>query len=457
MASWKEAMPGRFERPLDSIERFLANLARDSIKIGREYWSISAFAQFEVQGSQEDVKSALRQAWKTMRYDHPQLACTEHEGVIVYEVPDDTALEAWLEKTFIVKEASMDKDAMFASFQPSGLATLHFWPKTSEIMFHSSHWRIDFIGALGLLQNLFRALQRPRHVRFGSEGSNLSLARDKAGGYTSLDELRSDMVAKERSTSANDLTMQFVGNLPSVGLPAQNIQQAPRGTRRSEIVLNSEQTQSIVDASKLHGHTVTVAFHAAQTVVLQRLSPIMPSPSNTYTSFGIHNVRPLPKAPSNDIHLHPVAVYIVGFPLVLHSSTYMDHVDYLKIYYKHNTLTLADARSKEGILATYTNQMADFVDQDTPPEVPLSSEPLFSSIGIIDDYLKPNYGTMKVKEFWAGVEMTTPQVTCYLWTWQGQMTGSACYNETFYEKTFIEYFLKRIISVLEDELNIRIS
>ena len=391
-----------------------------------------------------------------MRYDHPQLACVVREETKIYEVPDNAALDAWLHETFIIAPASATKEELLASFRPSALPTLHFLPDKSEIIIHSSHWRIDLVGALSLLQNLFIAIAEPRQVQFGDEGKNLSPSRDEAANYSSSDELGSSALVKERDKAATDLVMQLINNLPSIGLPTQNSNRTPGGTHRSEIVLDPGTTSAIVSASKKRDFTVTTALHAALIVALQQVTPVPPSSSSKYTSWGIFNVRPLLKAPSNDSAIHPAAVHIVGLPLALQTSTYANLALQLKQFYKQRLPPSGDSHIDGGIIVPYTNQMADIAGQPPPTDLPAPSEPMLSSIGIVDGYLKPNYGDIEVKDFWVGVETMTAQIVCYLWTWQGKMVLSALYNETFYAKGSIQGFLERVMGVLFTELAIQI-
>ena len=455
MVSWKETSPGRFERPFDSIERFFLALARANGKLEREHWSISIFAQFEMKTSLDDTASALKHAWKTMRYDHPQLACVAFGETKVYEVPNNAALEAWLDETFVVVPEPITKEELLASFRPSALAKLHYLPYKSEIIIHTSHWRIDLVGALSLLQNLFIAIAEPRQVQFGDEGKNLSPGRDEAANYNSFYNVKLPKLVKEREISAADLVMQLIGNLPSIGLPAQNLQGTPGGTRRSELVLETGTTSAIVSACKKRGLTVTTALHAALIVALQQVAAAPHSSSSKYTSWGIFNVRPWLNIPSNDPAIHPAAVHIVGLPLTLHPSTYASLALRLKQYYKQRLPPSADSHIAGSDLVSYTNQMADIVGQPPPVDQPVPSEPMLSSMGVVDSYLKPKFGGIQVKDFWVGVETITPQVTCHLWTWQGKMTLSAYYNDTFYDDGFMQEFLKRVIDILKMELESR--
>ena len=454
MASWRETSPGHFERPFDSMERFFLALARGSLPLNREHWSVSTFAQFDMKASLKDTESALRHAWKTMRYDHPDLACVACGETKVYEVPDNATLDTWLDETFIVAPASATKEELLASFGPSALASLHFLPHQSEIIIHSSHWRIDFIGAISLLQNLFNAIAQPRQVHFGDEGRNLSPSRDEAANYCSLDELGSPGLVEDIDKAATDLVMQYFGNIPSIGFQAQNLDRKPGGTRRSEVILAPGETSTIVCASRKRGLSVTTALHAALIVALQEVTPTPPSSPSKYTTWGLFNIRPLLKAPSNDSAIHPVAVQIVGLPLTLHASTFADNALQLKQFYKQRLPPSSDSHIHPGIMVPYANMVVDIAGQPPPVDLPAPSEPMLSSIGILEGYLKRKYGDIEVKEFWVGVEMTTPQIIFYLWTWQGKMTLSAFYNEVFYDKEFIDGFLKRVIDTLYIELAI---
>ena len=380
MASWKETSPGHFERPFDSIERFVWAIARGSLAMNREHWSVSVFARFEMKSSLKDTENALRHAWKTMRYDHPQLACVVHGETKIYEVPDSAALNAWLDQTFIIASASATKQELLASFAPSALATLHFLPSKSEIIIHSSHWRIDAIGALSLLRNLFDAIAEPRQVQFGDEGKNLSPSRDEAANYSTSDEWGSSALAKEREKAATDLVMQLISNMPSIGLPTQVPNRTPGGTHRLEVVLEPGPTSVIVSASKRRGLTVTTALHAALIIALQQVTPAPPSSSSKYTSWGIFNVRPLLKAPFNDPTIHPVATDIVGLPLTLHTSTYTNLALQLKEFYRRHLPPSADGHIRGDVLVSFTNQLGDIVGEALPPDVAAPIEPVLSSL-----------------------------------------------------------------------------
>ena len=138
MSSWKEKAPGRFERPFDSIELFFLTLARATTPINREHCALNIAAQFRAQFSSEDVLRRPKNAWITMRYDHPEVASRAEGDTKVYGVPDALALEAWLQETFVVAADTAKVEDLVASIQPQSLATIHFFPQSCEILFHTS-------------------------------------------------------------------------------------------------------------------------------------------------------------------------------------------------------------------------------------------------------------------------------------------------------------------------------
>lgn len=163
--SWQETSPGHFERPLDSIELFYKTVTDgyNRTSRNREHWTVSVSARFKWHSRSGDAQSALRQAWKQMRYDHPQVACFAQDGRKIYEVPNTAALESWLADTFIVTRAKTADDIL-ASAPPSSLSTLYHLPESSQVVLRSLYWRIDGIGALHLLNNFFTALGNPRQI-----------------------------------------------------------------------------------------------------------------------------------------------------------------------------------------------------------------------------------------------------------------------------------------------------
>ncbi|MCJ1244249.1 hypothetical protein MMC30_001447 [Trapelia coarctata] len=441
--SWKEVSPGRFERPFGFMEIFFRAIAAPRAPLKKEHLAISIVAQFHRRSSVEDTVTDLKNAWKTMRYDHPEIASFADGNNKVYEVADDATAESWISRTFMV-EVVKTADDLFASFRPSEVATCYYLPQTSEIMIHTSHWRLDGVGALCLLHNFFTALAKPRGISFGTEAKNLSPSLDEAADFcmsTTADE----------DEAATRLVMEYIGNLPSIGLPAE-LNEGPCGTRRVELVLSSDVTSSIVAACKVQDVTVTTAVHAAIVVATQQLAPAELSACN-YTFWGSINFRPYLMPPYDNSNAHPASVYMVGLPVTMVPSGFSENASNFKQFYKRcKTPTESNFH---GVMAPWIRKSTALLDEPAPPERPAATEPMLSSVGVADRYLAGTFGdTVEVTNFWLGVEMLSKQIDCFLWTWQGRMSLHTCYNEQFYKADFVKQFSEKVKGVLLKELDI---
>ena len=450
MSSWKETAPGRFERPFDSIELFFLALVRATAPIEREHWSLNMVGQFRAQLTHNEVLRRLKNAWITMRYDHPEIACKAEGDIKVYEVPDASALDAWLQETFVVVADTAKVEDVVASFQPQSLASIHFFPHSWEILIHTSHWRTDGNGSISLLNNFFEAVGKPRSVEFGHEGKNLSPSRDEAASFTTAgfggDESQFDKTATE-------LISNYTDNMPSIGLPDNPQAIMPLGTRRVEQQFDPKTTSKIVSTCKEIDLSVTMAFHAAMIQATQQLASKETS-AYKYTSFVTFSLRPGMPSPFNDSAAYATSVYIMGLPLVISPSTFAQNVVQLRDFYKQPLPPSAESKLAP-IVVPFTRGMTELVQQPPNPDVPASTEPTLSSLGVVDRWLESVHGDIEITNFAVGVEMDTRQIVCHLLTWRGKMVLSACYNEAFYEARFVRGFLARTSDILFAELGVR--
>lgn len=443
--SWKETSPGRFERPLDSVEIFFKTIADAGTPLNREHWAITVCAQFCLDPCAGDVESSLRQAWKTVRYDHPQIAAFAQGNIIIYEVPDASTFNSWQRETFLVTPGTTAEE-LVASARPSTLPLLHYLPETSEVVIHSSHWRIDGIGALILLNNLFQALAKPRHIELGSEGRNLSPSLTEAGSL-------STDPSEEQDLTATTLLMEYAGNLPSIGLPVEPSNKIPGATRRSELKLSTATTNALLSACKVRDMTVTTAFHAALIVGTQQMasSELL---AKKYTSWRTFNFRPyLPSASGKSI-AHPMAVHVCGLPITLAPSTFSDNVSQLGPLYKELSSPARNNKLRT-MLVPYNRKLTALISQPLPADMPESTEPQLQSMGVVETYLERKYeGVLEITDFWLAVEMLTKNLALHVWTWRERLTLSISYNEHFYKEGFVQEFLRFLRDVLLKELNV---
>ena len=398
---WRETSPGRFERPFDGIERFYR--AAVSAGVPLEQWSVTTVAQIDLNLPASDIVAALQHAWKTIRYDNPQIAGTEQGDTNVYEIPDETALARWMKETFIVTP-SETANGLLSTFTRSPCANLHYLPQTSEVVLHCSHSRMDGIGALHLLHQLFKALAEPLTITFGTEFKNLSPGLLDAAGITTD-------VTPEMQEAVTGLLTNLVSSQPSLGLPTITSNQIPGPTQRRELKFGTHKTDIVVKACKDQSLGVTAAVHAALILATQQLSPAKLS-GRQYTSWCLANLRPYCQPPYNSA-THPVALYHGATITSITPSTFTQNALELQSVYKKSWQP-----SQSNLLITFSHfleTLAPMITQPQPPNTEPPSEPLFSSLGVVDNYVQSRYGNkVSVNGFWMAVEMLTRQVELHV-------------------------------------------
>lgn len=106
------------------------------------------------------------------------------------------------------------------------------------------------------------------------------------------------------------------------------------------------------------------------------------------------------------------------------------------------------------MVTPYTKGMIELAKQPPHPDAPAATEPVLSSLGLLDRYLNGVYGDVEIRKFHVVAEVDTRQIVCHLWTWRGIIVLNASYNEAFYEEQFVHEFLAKIASILLAELGI---
>ena len=439
---WKETSSGRYERSFDSLERVYRNFSATGVALKREHYAVTAVARLRLGPSIGDSANALRQAWKTLRYDYPQIAAYGQEGIYIYEVPSTSAIDSWLRDTFIVEPHTSSATDVQGEAAPDEFAKLHYFPHTSEILFRSSHWRIDGIGLLHLLNHFLELLAYPRSFQFGDEGKNLAISLDEAAGVVSE-------VTPEMEEAATELLMRYFNNLPTIGLPAK-LDQVPCDSGRCRIILTPQETSAVVAKCKTHGFSVTTAVHAALVCAITQY----PNPSATqYTSWTSFDLRRHLVPPYNGA-TNAVSIFHTGVPVTMRPSNFIENAAQLRIIYSQK-LTTPGPRNILPYLSYYVEKSAGMLIQPPPPGVLPPTEPQLSSLGVLDAFLDSKHGdAVELTDFELGVDTLTSQLVVHVWTLQGKMQLSACYNKSYYLREFVEEFLGHVKHVLLEGLEI---
>ncbi|MCJ1307925.1 hypothetical protein MMC25_001573 [Agyrium rufum] len=445
---WTEVSPGRFERPFDHLERHYLKILSTGIPLNREHYSISGAIRLEWDRPKKQIIDALRSAWKTLRFDYPSLAAVPLDDKCVYEIPNEAALEAWLKETVVVLSSDSETtvDDLYANFTPGNLAKIYYFPRSCEVVIHSSHWRIDGIGLLYLFDKLLKLLDEPREVQFGNEAERLSISLDEVMGLK-------NEVKPELEQAATAQLMKILTNFPPVGLPTKP-EKVPGSSQRCRLELEPDLTSAIISNSKSKGYSVTTIIHAA-IICANQVHADHDIPAKTYTSLLAYDLRKYCPAPYNTTN-YPLCVYHTGFPATVVPSTLFENASQLKSMYSQ-PLTEWNP-SPFDYLTSYVKQASALILAPLPEGTPIPSEVNLSSLGLLNGLLSAKYGKdIEVKDFWLGVEMLTRVIMIHVWTREGRLTFSACYNREFYDASFVKTVLETVKQELVKGLGIHES
>ena len=98
-------------------------------------------------------------------------------------MPDDAALEKWLQTTFLVASTTSDADEVYQGMKPVRQPTLIYVPKSSELLLTCQHSRIDGVGAMHFGHSYLTFLTHPMaHVTFGTEPARLPPTKEELVG-----------------------------------------------------------------------------------------------------------------------------------------------------------------------------------------------------------------------------------------------------------------------------------
>ena len=267
---------------------------------------------------------------------------------------------------------------------------------------------MDGIGALHLLFQSFKALTEPRTILFGTESKNLSPSLFDAAGIPTD-------VTPEVQQAVTGLVTSLPSSQPSLGLPKITSHQIPGPTQRRELRFGTHKTKIAVKACKDYGLGVTAAVHAALILTTQQLSPTDLA-GRKYTSWCNVNPRPYCQPPYNSAS-YPVALYHGATPKSIAPSSFLKDALELQSVYRQSWQP-----SQSNLLTTLNNlgeTLAPMISQPPPPNTEPPSEPLLSSLGVVDNYNQSKYGdreNLVVNDFWMAVEKLTRQVELHVWT-----------------------------------------
>lgn len=485
---WKETRPGRFERDIDEAEQFYYYIARQYEGSGRRFFGMTGHVTLMVESEVEvnvdaahmKLDRALQTAWLLLRLHHPNTAsfvqyrdvsCKKIHRSFGSGIEGNSAKEQWLEDTFRVVRTDLSSSEWCNVDPPSpDLPTVFVLaPITQDrttiqrhLVFRSPHEIIDGMGTLQLLNRLVALAAEAysdRHFdvpAFGNEHTRLMPSFRVAA---QLPEKLNDMQLKqlEQNIAANEAIAK---NIEVATMPYKQGAQLPGVHKSTAITLNEDETSRLVAACKAVNATVTHAFHAAIAVVLGELQTrTQKSRRVRYINYCLINHRkdcaePYNRASCPVSVIHSVSGRSLSVDLkvagkddgeakndfraiMLHMRDFYhsirddkEHTVLAPHYWARGVPKL----SEEVLLG---KKVADVPAPSNQPTVSISS------MGRIDEIIKPKQGAFAIHDPWITGEELRNGLGTFLGTWQGRLTFSAAYNDAWHEEKEVQDFLQR--------------
>ncbi|PLB47411.1 hypothetical protein P170DRAFT_439077 [Aspergillus steynii IBT 23096] len=436
---WLQVAENRWERPSNGMEGYfvLSGGLSASLCQGREHYIISSRLKVDLKLS--DAEASLRQAWTQLRHEQPQIA-TRVEGMNkVYEVPDETALQAWLAETFIVSSAA-DADELYRGVGPIRSATLYYVPRSSELVLRAHHHTLDGVGMLLLCHSYLSALASPRTVSFGDEPARLPPPLEEALGDPELP--RQAIAEKGRA-----LATEFIDGLPGLG-PVSQVGKVPAGAAQfAERVFPARTSAAVVQACKQKGLSVTAALHAAYVRAIAKYAD--PEGSSRYVTVSQFNFRPFLREPYGTSQ-YAAAMYYSILPVLLEKPTEFEELaQTLDSFYKSGYKE-TDDREASGSL---TRTLQEIVQTPEFLTKPVSRDALVSSLGVAERHLQQSYGEVAtVQDLRVGVDIILGMSMILFYTFRDQLRLVYSFNDAYEDRSQIERYLDEMQRILLEEL-----
>ncbi|KAL3461225.1 hypothetical protein BJX64DRAFT_166073 [Aspergillus heterothallicus] len=440
--NWTQVSPTRWERPLTGMEEYFVYIGNHSASLfnGRQQYTL--ISRVKVDLNIPDVESALRHAWKQVRYEEPDVAITLEADKKVYEVLDDAGVERWADETFII-DRERDSEQLYAIHRTSKPSTLYYLPKSSELVLHGHHATWDGIGLILFWDRFFRAVTNPnRDITFGGEHVRLAPGLDDLLGSGTP-------VTPEKIQKGTDYLMKYVANLPGIGPPSKSGKAPPGECHALEYVFNEDTTAAIIKGCKARGISVTTAVHAAYITVINKYAD-PDRKAVRYTSPSEFDVRKRLQPPYNKAAAGNYYIF-VGFSAPLPAS-FPELTAALNTYYRTTMTSDPAIFEVQGLM---TRGLAKIVQSPGYHQRPPPSDALVSSLGVVENHLQRSYGEnneVVVEDWKLSCDCIQGMTGLHVYTFREKLRLVYQFNEAYQDPKDIRMYLEEMEKVLRAEI-----
>jgi hypothetical protein len=418
--SWVKKANGEFQRPLDPLEQVMVLFGNVGSRCGRKHFIIHYVVNYtsEEQITPEDLK----RTWISLRSQHPSFAAIAGDSRKLYQ--NDWA--DWIEETFVI--SSKNPEQIFATSAPINRPMLFVLPEET-IVFKVPHEFSDGIGLLQLTDKFFTLL---KDIKDGGDSHEDVESRLSAPSFVVAPIPPSGPNAESEANAYLQKIME-----PSIGLSVPNLDQIPEECAVYRLSLTSKESEAVIKACRASRFTVTTAVHAALLMAVQKAAG-----KGTCKAFTPINTRFRGK---NDV-LDFAVPCMVATPVVVPPGPFSQTAEKLRKHY---------AASKEYDLENHRHICDKFIEllSSPPPPTP-ETHPELSSLGIVEKYVKREYGKVCIKDVHPSIVVLLPHPRLFLWTFRDQINLNITFNEKYFDLGTMESLLSNTIEILRKELNI---
>ncbi|KAH8691970.1 hypothetical protein BGW36DRAFT_386650 [Talaromyces proteolyticus] len=460
--TWTQTSDGHYMRAIGANEHFIKFVGDRAHPAGREQWSVTVTATMKIPDTISTIKYAeiLRDAWKLLRFEHPNIASTAEEpegfgAVLHYVVPNAAELDDWLSETLsIVEDSSLSPEDVIATLKPQKFVSLHFLPHHSQIILHTAHWRIDGYGAFYLLNAFFYAIKEILDnnglpsLPWGNETARLVASLETALDLPEEDT--QDVIDAARQYINTQILMKDSIGIPYIG----DVNQKPGGTRSVTMEIAQDLTDSLEVASKQHGVGLFSACHAALAAIHFSSSS---TPSNAIQHYGSTirlNMRPYLLPPYNT-SAGACSIYTGGYRLQVPST--QSFIDTAKQYWREYEEGVSEIflRSRRQFALIILEGLRKGVPVANPPPSNIDISIVDNAEAILSSTLNTKAGPLEILNVNLGIETLTRQPYLFLWKFRGKLNLSLWYNEKYQDRKVALEALKSICQALTRGLGLK--
>ncbi|RBR11226.1 uncharacterized protein FIESC28_09110 [Fusarium coffeatum] len=460
-------------RPFSTVEKLLYHFKTATAPLAKEHLSIYTALKLSFPSSVADPVPHIRTAWAATAKHHPQLGSVlnlqnhSHKSgkTPAILIPTYDA-EEWLGKAFRVDHKATNATALFELAKDEEYATCTWIPFSSQVLFQTSHWRMDGGSAMTIAVNFLHVVSQS--LAKGTDAALDSFTSPVGDGSIAPNvDWILDAFSDEASTpdymrkAADAMYTDMLAGAPSVALPPRegSGDAIPGDSTRATLSFGKETTSRLLAGSKAKGLTISLATHAA----IIRCSARYPQHPlcKSYGRFAPVDIRKNFPSPYNTPQ-YSIGEYCAAFPVIVldvvnENKTFNQVCQELQKSYgrARNSGFKDDAGqpvSTADLGAPFIRRILDLVNTPPPPDMPTVQAVDFASMGLVEKVLDRTYpisggqseGEVVVEDFWLGTQMIAKAVQCHGWTFRDQFVLTASWNKSYYDRDFIERFLGEV-------------